>query len=385
MPVLFLLLFLAAAAGHAAISVATINFLYGTRFRGWWVTGLRQLLQVGVVAGPLVFLAVWGGNLWLTNDWLQLPGALVAYLLACWVFGFVVFPYQTVRRWRRRPPVLLQSNHTHTLDVVKHLGHKPYGRGRHVWQAYLPRNEIFHVDFTELTLHLPKLPPAWNGLTIWHISDLHLCGVPDRRFFEFVLDRCAEAPCDILALTGDVLDRDHYYDWITPVLGRLRWRLAAFAVLGNHDSWADVARIRREVEGLGITSIAGGWTKTTIRGDPLIVVGNEMPWIPPLPDLRDCPTEGFRLCLSHSPDQLRWAKRQRIDLMLAGHNHGGQIRFPVIGSVLVPSIYSRRYDCGLFHEEPTLLYVSRGLAGTHPLRYNCRPEVTRLVLRSSVS
>jgi predicted MPP superfamily phosphohydrolase len=68
--------------------------------------------------------------------------------------------------------------------------------------------------------------------------------------------------------------------------------------------------------------------------------------------------------------------------MLAGHNHGGQIRLPGIGSIFVPSRYSRKYDCGIFHEPPTLLHVSRGLSGQQPLRYNCRPEVTRIVLRS---
>jgi predicted MPP superfamily phosphohydrolase len=76
-----------------------------------------------------------------------------------------------------------------------------------------------------------------------------------------------------------------------------------------------------------------------------------------------------------------WARRHQIDLMLAGHNHGGQIRLPLIGSILVPSRFSRRYDCGTFFEPPTLLHVSRGLGGQHPLRYNCRPEVTRITLR----
>jgi predicted MPP superfamily phosphohydrolase len=57
------------------------------------------------------------------------------------------------------------------------------------------------------------------------------------------------------------------------------------------------------------------------------------------------------------------------------------VRFPVIGSVFVPSRFSRRYDCGVFHEPPTLMHVSRGLAGREPMRYNCRPEVTRIVLR----
>jgi len=76
------------------------------------------------------------------------------------------------------------------------------------------------------------------------------------------------------------------------------------------------------------------------------------------------------------------ARRAGIDLMLSGHVHGGQIRFPVIGSVLVPSIYGRRYDCGLFHEAPTVLHVSRGLSGDQPLRFGCKPEATLLTLRA---
>ena len=110
------------------------------------------------------------------------------------------------------------------------------------------------------------------------------------------------------------------------------------------------------------------------------------PWLRPAPDLKACPPpprEGgpFRLCLSHTPDNIRWARRADVDLMLSGHVHGGQIRVPVFGSILVPSIYGRRYDCGTFDEPPTLLHVSRGLSGEHPLRYRCRPEVVKLTLR----
>jgi predicted MPP superfamily phosphohydrolase len=69
--------------------------------------------------------------------------------------------------------------------------------------------------------------------------------------------------------------------------------------------------------------------------------------------------------------------------MLAGHVHGGQIRFPLIGSSFCPSRYSRRFDCGTFWVSPTVMHVSRGLAGMHPLRILCRPEVTRIVLRAA--
>jgi predicted MPP superfamily phosphohydrolase len=69
--------------------------------------------------------------------------------------------------------------------------------------------------------------------------------------------------------------------------------------------------------------------------------------------------------------------------MLAGHVHGGQVRVPVFGSLLVPSVYGRRYDCGTFEEGPTLLHVGRGISGEHPLRVACLPQVTRLVLRAT--
>ena len=116
------------------------------------------------------------------------------------------------------------------------------------------------------------------------------------------------------------------------------------------------------------------WQQIEVRGEPLVVIGHEGPWLRPEPDLSACPREPFRLCLSHTPDNIRWARRAGVDLMLSGHVHGGQVRFPLFGSVLVPSRYGRRYDCGVFDEPPTLLHVSRGLSGDHPLRYLCRPE-----------
>jgi predicted MPP superfamily phosphohydrolase len=156
--------------------------------------------------------------------------------------------------------------------------------------------------------------------------------------------------------------------------------VAAFAVLGNHEGWYNPTLVRRRLGRLGIQVLANTWRQIEVRGQPLVVVGNEWPWFGPAPDLSTCPRAPFRLCLTHTPDNIRWARRNGIDLLLAGHNHGGQIRFPILGSVLVPSRYSRRYDCGTFDEPPTVLHVSRGLGGQQPVRYNCPPEVTRLVL-----
>ena len=71
--------------------------------------------------------------------------------------------------------------------------------------------------------------------------------------------------------------------------------------------------------------------------------------------------------------------------MLSGHNHGGQIRLPAFGPVFMPSIYSRRFDRGFFRSGPTLMYVSEGIAGTHPARYGCPPEICRFTLRRKLA
>jgi predicted MPP superfamily phosphohydrolase len=298
------------------------------------------------------------------------------------VIGLAVLPCITLWRLLNPRPAVLLSNHTHCVDLAAELGYKPVGRGKYRLLARLPGNEVFRVDFAERTLHMQQLPSAWDGLRILHLTDLHMCGTPDKVFFQHVMDRCREWKPDLLAITGDLVDSPLHYRWILPVLGRLRWRSAAFAILGNHDYWYETLPIRRRLERLGIQVLGNRWTQVDVHGQPLVVAGHEGPWAGPEPDLSQCPTGVFRLGLSHTPDNIRWARQHEINVLLAGHVHGGQIRLPVLGSVLVPSSYSRRYDCGIFDEPPTVMHVGRGLGGQHPLRYNCRPEVSLLILKS---
>ena len=245
-----------------------------------------------------------------------------------------------------------------------------------------PSIRCFRSISSSATLCLPRLPPAWDGLTILHLTDLHFCGTPDKAFFRHVIERCRDWEPDLVALTGDVVDSYKHHRWIVPLLGRLRWRLGAFAVMGNHDAYHDAALVRRRLGRIGFRVLGNGWEKLEVQGETLAVVGHEGPWFRPAPDLTDCPRDVFRLCLSHTPDNIRWAQRHGMDLMLAGHNHGGQIRFPLFGSLFVPSLFTPPLRLRhLRRRAPTLLHVSRGLAGQQPLRFNCRPEVTRFVLK----
>src|SRR5579871_3210162 len=376
----FVPLFFGAGAwlGHLVLMIISHNWCYGLALP----RHASKIIHLGhaflILAFPPALLWSIGGSLDGTSPRF-LTELMTNYALLCIIVGFVALPLNTVMRLRRRDPSLEKKSRV--LDVAKHLGRDPIGDSPERILTYFPGNEVFQVELVERTLCLSRLPAAWDGLTILHLSDLHFRGTPDRDYFRFVVDRCADWQPDLVAITGDIADSSRHMRWIVPVLGRLRWRCAAVAILGNHDHWLDTSIIRRRLRRLGMLVPTNNWQSIEVRGEPLVVIGHKGPWLKPPPELTDCPRAPFRLCLSHTPDNIRWAQAAGIDLMLSGHVHGGQVRFPLFGSVLVPSRYGRRYDCGVFEEPPTVLHVSRGLSGDHPLRYLCRPEVTLLTLR----
>jgi predicted MPP superfamily phosphohydrolase len=378
-----LALLFALVFGHGLLLTYSHNRWYGSGLHKHLIDAFQMLHGLLLLAGPVGLVLLYGLDLSpIFVDPLRgvAPTLLAVYCVACLV-ALPVFAVLTLYRRLRPKPAALVSNHTRTLNVAAELGYKPLGHSSFGWMARLPGNEVFQVDLTEKIVRLRRLPKTWDHLSILHVSDVHWNGTPDRTYFRRVMELCAEWNPDLVAFTGDAVDTDVHYRWIVPLFGRLKWKEAGLAILGNHDFYFDAQVIRRRLGKLGMQVLGNSWKQIEVRGQPMIVIGNEAPWFGPPPDLSTCPADIFRLCLSHSPDQIGWAKKHGIDLVLAGHVHGGQLRLPLVGSIVVPSRYGRRYDCGVFDEAPTVMHVSRGLSGEQPLRYNCRPEVTKLILR----
>jgi uncharacterized protein len=189
-------------------------------------------------------------------------------------------------------------------------------------------------------------------------------------------------------LTGDFIDSAGCIDWIPDVLGPLQARHGIYFVLGNHDVRAgQLARLRKALAVIGGIDLGGRWQTLEINGQTLVLAGNELPWISPAADMSGCPREvagrrPLRILLAHTPDAWPWAVDHDFDLMLAGHTHGGQLCLPGIGPTFCPSRYGVNLAAGVFHKPPTLLHVTRGIAGEVPLRWHCPPEIARLTLRA---
>jgi predicted MPP superfamily phosphohydrolase len=199
-----------------------------------------------------------------------------------------------------------------------------------------------------------------------------------------VCDRAAALEPDLFVFSGDLLDDQRLVEWLPSTLGRLKGRLGQYFILGNHDWYLDPAATRSEFTRLGWTGLAERFVELNDPGRPagerVILCGDESPWMGNHADLTQAPAGAFRILVSHTPDNIIWARANRVGLMLAGHTHGGQVRLPILGPVYSPSRFGCRFASGSFWLDPTLMYVSRGVSGKEPIRYNCPPEVTKLVL-----
>ena len=378
------LVLLLLAIGQCELMVAAVNRLHALRIRGPTLRWVRDIHELLIVSLPLLLawlLGMGGSRLIVTGGWAELSWPWTAYLGLC-AAGGVGFLVSAARYARRHVPAAQLSNDSRCVDLAERLGYRPLAPGPYRLLARLPGNEIFRVEVSDKTYRLPRLPKAWDGLSILHLTDLHLIGTIDLPFFESLVELAAESPADLIVFTGDLLDDQRLIDWLPSTLGRLQAPLGCHFILGNHDWYLAPEAIRRRLTELGWHDAAGTTRELTRDGSPLVLGGTERPWMGEHPDFSPTPADAFRVLLSHTPDNLGWARRQGVDLMLSGHNHGGQVVPPLVGPIYAPSLHGCRYISGAFDAPPTLLYVSRGISGRHPLRWRCPPELTRLILRS---
>jgi predicted MPP superfamily phosphohydrolase len=381
------LLTLAAFLGHFSLCVWLFNRLHAIPWRRIVIKWLgRAILNFG--AGMLAVYglraAVFGVCIWngTAVEVTEVPWLI--YPALCVLVMFAAIPKWFLPKLFSQDPAALVSNDTTLYDLAKELGESPIGRGETRLFSKFPGNQIFQVAVQKKTLRLPQLPPELEGLTIAHLSDLHMTGKLTRPFYDAIVGHTNRLEPDLVVITGDIAEKVMCLDWIVPVFSRLQAREGKYFILGNHEmKLPETGILRRLMEEAGFIDLGSKAMPINLRGADILLAGSEFPWFGTNPNLTpdSCPLPpAFRLLLSHSPDQLPWAKANNFDLMLAGHTHGGQIRLPFIGALISPSSFGFRYAGGTYFEEPTLLHVSRGLCGDHPIRLNCPPELPLLKL-----
>jgi predicted MPP superfamily phosphohydrolase len=383
-------LLLLALLGHAVLWVAAGNRIHATAMPHW-MTGCLSLLCIACLLLVPAGWAWWsihaGVGPFAGLRWSDVPLPIVPYLGACWVAAVAAIARWVRRGLWHRPPAVLRWHRTRLVELAQDCTQLAPEEHAHHFLVRLPRNEILKLDVTERAIEVPRLALALDGLSIVHLSDFHFTGRVAKAYFQEVVRRSNQMEPDLVAITGDLVDRSPQIDWIPDTLGRLRARHGVYFVLGNHDLRVDTKRLCRVLEESGLVGLGGRWVQVEIRGQPVVLAGNELPWLVPAADMSGCPARSgdgpLRIVLAHSPDQLDWAQAQDADLLLAGHTHGGQIRLPLIGPILSPTREGVKYASGVFYAPPTIMHVTRGVSGLLPVRLKCPPEMVYLTLHAA--
>jgi predicted MPP superfamily phosphohydrolase len=287
-----------------------------------------------------------------------------------------------------RPPVKGNSTTTRRAFIA---GASIAGLGLAIDSGTRERHRF---EITQRTFGVRRLPNAFQDFRFVQISDLHLEEYTEAWFLEEIVRQVNALKPELVVVTGDYISHG-------PLPYSHAWRAAGacaeilsglkapqrYGILGNHDVIVGSARVVAPLESHGLHIL--------VNRHVSIERGSDRIWLCGLDDAREgrpdldlavplLTSEDPVILLCHEPDYADNVRQHprypAIDLMLSGHTHGGQVRFPLIGPLFTPSM-GRRYVQGPFHFDHMQLYVNRGIGTVDlPFRLNCQPEITQITL-----
>jgi hypothetical protein len=265
--------------------------------------------------------------------------------------------------------------------------------GLALYAGEIARHEISVVP---RAVALANLPDAFHGYRIAQISDIHFDEYTEPSFVRRVVGEVNRLAPDLVLLTGDYISNcPRGKNFAAGAILRCAEALSAltcplrYAVMGNHDSILGPPLIRAGLATASITLLFNQHIAIERNGQRLWLAGLADP-LSNKPDLDlavPASPDGPVLLMCHAPDYadnvLAHPRGALVDLMLAGHSHGGQVRFPIVGA-LHRVDGGRKYVNGLFRLGHMQLYVNRGIGTVGlPFRLNCPPEITLFTLRNA--
>ena len=243
-----------------------------------------------------------------------------------------------------------------------------------------------------------RIPAAFSGFRIAQVSDLHNAEFGENN--AELLKLLSESRPDIIVITGDLIDANHTDVGIALGFAQESVRIApTYYVTGNHEAASpqydtlkagleeagvivlEDEAVSLERNGETITLLGLGDPDFTVKGD---MFGETSAMVSTKLKNLDDGEGGYTILLSHRPELFETYVNCSIDLVFAGHAHGGQFRLPFIGGVIAPNQgLFPKYDGGLYTDGGTNMVVSRGIGNSIiPLRFNNRPEIVLVELNA---
>lgn len=247
------------------------------------------------------------------------------------------------------------------------------------------------LSLTEYDLPVADLDPAHDGLTVAHVTDVHVGVITPEKRIRRAVEMVNEAGADVVLLTGDYVCYSKKY---VSVMGeRLRGFEATagvVAVLGNHDYWTDAEGVAGELAANGYDVLRNQNVTLRPRGVPLTVVGIDDAVTghhDPDQAYDGVAARGTQICLTHCPELAPLAAERGAHLVVAGHTHGGHVHLRGLTEKLHRRLTRRRYLSGWYEVNGAMLYVNRGVGSSSvPLRAGrgAKSEVAIFRLRRAI-
>jgi predicted MPP superfamily phosphohydrolase len=252
--------------------------------------------------------------------------------------------------------------------------------------AYTRLIEPYAYWISETDIFIRDLPERFEGFRITQLTDIHHSRILGINEVQRVVALAQHTKPDLFVLTGDY--STSYRRYIEPcaeALARLSAPEGVWAVLGNHDHYTDPELTTRALRRHHIAVLDNAHTVLRRGPDSLQLSGiddwtwNAVDWTRAFSGLQaGTPT----ILLSHQPTVLDLEQTSKVSLIISGHTHGGQLKFPWLGAPARFATTHLKYARGLFRRGDTQLYVSSGTGVIGlPLRFGVRPEIAVLRLR----
>ena len=257
------------------------------------------------------------------------------------------------------------------------MGSTEYPIGGSLWSRIT--KEVMWFRHTKHSLQLHN----WPSIHIVHLTDVHIRD--EGPFLSRVISEVRGVKPDLIVLTGDLITKgwtgraiDHFLEALSDV--------PKLAILGNWEHWVvgNISDWRHRLERFNVQLLVDEVISLSFNGLDVKIIGTDDHLAGTSNPDKLCnhlhdPNQPT-LCLTHSPAHFDNLHPYPIDLILAGHAHGGQIRLPKLGALWVPK-GTQEYIAGWYTQNNTHLFVSRGMGwSVAPIRWRCPPEIAHIFI-----
>lgn len=262
----------------------------------------------------------------------------------------------------------------------------------------------YNYQLRRLQLSFEKLPPAFKGLKVVHISDIHSGSFTDKQAVTRGVEKILNEKPDLILFTGDLVnDRSHEMDSFMDIFRELKAPMGVYSILGNHDygdytQWnspeekqANLERLKKVHADLGWRLLLDESTQLEKNGERISLLGvqnisgkNFRSYGDLSKAYNGVDDSHFKILMSHDPSHWDAEVRKNypgIDLMLSGHTHGFQFGVEIPGFKWSPVQYVYKQWAGHYVEGNQQLYINRGFGFIgYPGRVGILPEITVIEL-----